>query len=154
MASYNDSCHPLASRFRSHVTDPALPGVGAKSAHLRDQMRFVVCPDIDSAWDDLRLYAALLHSVAAYRERLALFQSRVAIFEAPERLTESVFEAILWTRLQSLADKDARHGQDDGPRVNRDPDSAQFSLSLGGIDNIGTAKTRPEGSKGWSTVGR
>ena len=124
--------HLLVERFRAHIRDRAFPCVGAKSADSRDQMEFVVCRDMASAWDDLRIYRALLAFANTYRESPKLFQSLVVIFEAPETLSESAFEATLWARLQSLADKDAWHGQDYDPRVSRDPESARFSLSFGG----------------------
>lgn len=95
-------------------------------------MRFVVGRDMRSAWDDLRIYGALLEFATAYHESPKLFQSLVVIYEGPEVLSEDVFETVLWTRLQSLADKDAWHGQDYDHRVSSDPDSPHFSLSFGG----------------------
>lgn len=128
----NEGQHPLAERFRDFVKDQAFPCVGAKSAIGRGQMRFVVARDIRSSWDDLRIYAALLEFATAYRADPKLFQSFVVLFEQPHRCTEDEFEELLWTRVQSLADKDAWHGQDYDPRVSADPDSPHFSLSFGG----------------------
>ncbi len=100
-----------------------------------------------SAWDDLRIYGALLEFATAYRENPKLFQSLVVIFEAPETLGEDVFEQCLWTRVQSLADKDAWHGQDYDHRVSSDPDSPHFSLSFGGeaffVVGLHPAASRP-----------
>jgi FPC/CPF motif-containing protein YcgG len=98
----------------------------------RDQMRFVVARDIRSSWDDLRIYTELLEFATAYRAEPKLFQSFVVLFEQPDRCTEDQFEHSLWTRIQSLADKDAWHGQDYDPRVSADPESPHFSLSFGG----------------------
>ncbi len=95
-------------------------------------MRFVVARDIRSSWDDLRIYTALLEFATAYRADPKLFQSFVVLFEQPRRCTEDEFEDSLWTRVQSLADKDAWHGQDYDPRVSADPESPHFSLSFGG----------------------
>jgi uncharacterized protein len=130
--SYDDSSHPLAERFRTHVRKPAFPCVGAKSAVGRGLMRFVVGRDMRSAWDDLRIYGALLEFATSYRQTPKLFQSLVVIYQAPEVLSEDGFEGMLWTRIQSLADKDAWHGQDYDDRVSSDPDSPHFSLSFGG----------------------
>jgi FPC/CPF motif-containing protein YcgG len=127
-----DDQHPLAARFRDFVRDRAFPCVGAKSAVGRGQMKFVVARDIQSSWDDLRIYSALLEFATAYREDPKLFQSFVVLFEQPARMSEDQFEAALWTRVQSLADKDAWHGQDYDPRVSADPQSPHFSLSFGG----------------------
>ena len=128
----DDYQHPLAERFRVFVRDRAFPCVGAKSAVGRGQMKFVVARDIQSSWDDLRIYAALLKFATAYRDDPKLFQSFVVLFEAPAQIDEDQFERALWTRVQSLADKDAWHGQDYDPRVSPDPQSPHFSLSFGG----------------------
>ena len=128
----DDLHHPLSERFRAFIADKAFPCVGAKSAVGRDQMRFIVARDIRSAWDDLRIYAALLDFATAYRDDPRLFQSFVVLFEQPANIGERQFEAALWDRVQSLADKDAWHGQDYDPRVSDDPQSPHFSLSFGG----------------------
>lgn len=145
--SADNSSHPLAERFRDTVRDRAFPCVGAKSAVARDQMRFVIARDIESAWDDLRIYAALLDFALAYRADPRLFQSFVVIFEQPAGLDEVAFEAALWQRAQSLADKDAWHGQAWDVRVSADPDSPHFSLSFGGeaffIVGLHPAASRP-----------
>ena len=128
----NDSQHPLAERFREFVRDKSFPCVGAKSASARNQIKFIVARDILSSWDDLRIYTALLKFATAYRGDPRLFQSFAVIFEQPTRITERRFERALWTRVQSLADKDAWHGQDYDARVSADPESPHFSLSFGG----------------------
>ena len=132
MDQTTDALHPLAERFRAFVKDQAFPCVGAKSAIGRGQMTFVVARDIRSAWDDLRIYEALLKFATAYADDPRLFQSFVVLFEAPAFSTEAQFEQSLWARVQSLSDKDAWLGQDYDPRVSADPDSPHFSLSFGG----------------------
>jgi len=127
-----DTQHPLVARFKDFIKDRSFPCVGAKSAIGRDQMKFVVARDILSSWDDLRIYTALLEFSTAYREDPRLFQSFVVLFEQPVEINEDQFERALWTRVQSLADKDAWHGQNYDPRVSADPDSPHFSLSFGG----------------------
>jgi len=128
----NDGSHPLAERFRDFIRDRDFPCVGAKSAVGRDQLRVVVARDIGSSWDDLRIYQALLAFSDAYQQDRRLFQSFVVIFKGPRLLSEAQFEQALWTRVQSLADKDAWHGQDYDPRVSADPGNPHFSLSFGG----------------------
>jgi uncharacterized protein len=131
-ACLKDDSHALAERFRAYVREKSFPCVGAKSAVARDQMHFVVARDMRSAWDDLRIYQALLAFAVNYRSDPKLFQSFVVLFEAPGKMSEREFEAHLWDRVQSLADKDAWHGQDYDPRVSDDPASPHFSLSFGG----------------------
>ena len=95
-------------------------------------MTVVVARDIQSAWDDLRIYGALLDFVAAYKAGPQRFHSFVVIFEAGAAMDEAAFEQALWTRVQSLSDKDAWHGQAYDPRVSPDPANPHFSLSFGG----------------------
>ena len=127
-----DTAHPLAERFRDFIRDAAFPCVGAKSAVAREQLRIVIARDINSAWDDLRIYAALLAFAQDYGRDDRLFQSLVVIFAEGEVASEVAFEEALWNRVQSLADKDAWHGQTYDQRVSSDPDSPHFSLSFGG----------------------
>jgi FPC/CPF motif-containing protein YcgG len=127
-----DSAHPLAERFRAFIRDAAFPCVGAKAAVARDQLRIVIARDINSAWDDLRIYRALLEFAHDYKEDDRPFQSFAVIFAGGEVDSEAAFEQSLWRRVQSLADKDAWHGQSYDQRVSSDPRSPHFSLSFGG----------------------
>lgn len=128
----DDSRHPLAEDLRTFIRNPPFPCVGAKSALSRDGIRIVVARDITSAWDDMRIYPALLAFICRYRERPELFQSFAVLFEGPTDLSEAAFEDQLWARVQSLSDKDSCLGQPYDPRVASDPDNPHFSLSLGG----------------------
>lgn len=121
-----------AQKFGAFVRDPAFPCVGAKSAVARGQAHILVARDIRSAWDDLRIYLALLDFATAYREDPRLFQSFVLIFEGPDEISETEFEKVLWDRVQSLSDKDVWHGQEWDQRVSSDPENPHFSLSFGG----------------------
>ena len=124
--------HPLAERFRAFIATPGFSCVGAKSALARDQLRIMVARDISSAWDDLRILPELIDFVRAYREDRRLYQSFVVLFEGPELLGEQAFETHLWSRLQSLSDKDAWLGETVDSRVSQDPEHPHFSLSFGG----------------------
>ena len=127
-----DNRHPLAERFRSFIREPDFSCVGAKSALSRGRMRILVARDIRSAWDDLRILPELLDLVQSYRADRQLFQSFAVLFEQPEMLAESEFEQHLWTRVQSLSDKDSWLGQNYDERVSPDPTDPHFSLSFGG----------------------
>ncbi len=123
---------PLADRFRAFITDRSFPCVGAKAALQRDGMRFIVARDFGSAWDDLRVLPALLDLARSYRAEPELFQSLVVLFEAGAPEDEETFEQGLWTRLQSLSDKDEWLGQHGDPRVSHDPEDPHFAMSFGG----------------------
>lgn len=122
----------IAKRFKAFIRDQDFPCVGAKAALAGDRLNVVVACDIRSAWDDLRIYAAILDFAHAYEADPRLFQSLAVVFQSTAIGSEAEFEDALWTRLQSLSDKDVWHGQPYDPRVSPDPRSPHFSLSFGG----------------------
>ena len=128
----NDRDHPLALRFAEFVRDQRFPCVGAKAALQQGGMRFIVGRDFRSAWDDLRIIPALLRIARDYRESPRPFQSLAVLFEAGAPADEERFEQLLWTRLQSLTEKDEWLGQPADPRVEHDPDDPHFAMSFGG----------------------
>ena len=128
----NDNGHPLADRFRRHIRQTRFPCVGAKSALARGRMEIMVARDIGSSWDDLRIYQALFNFARAYRRRPRPYQSFVVIFDARRPLSDIAFERLLWTRLQSLTDKDAWHGQHHARGLSDDPVDPRFALSFAG----------------------
>jgi FPC/CPF motif-containing protein YcgG len=121
----------LAERFAAFIQDSSFPCVGAKSALARAEMEIVEARDIRSGWDDLDIFAAVTRFAARYKADPHPFQSLAVVFGAPGRMTETAFEDALWTRLQSLADKDAFNGYLHDPRVSDDVASPHFALSLG-----------------------
>ena len=54
------------------------------------------------------------------------------VFDSPTDLSEPEFERLLWTRVQSLSDKDVWRGQHYDAKVSPDPSNPHFSLSFGG----------------------
>ena len=122
----------VQERFESFVKAPDFPCVGAKSALSRGTLRTVVCWSIDSAWDDVRIHRELLGWAYDYKMNQGLFKSLAFIFPGSPRLGEHAFEEAMWTRIQSLADKDAWLSQPYDPRVSSNPGDPHFSLSFGG----------------------
>ncbi len=127
-----DADHALAHDLRDFIAAPDFPCVGAKAALSRDQIAVVVARDIGSGWDDLRIYPLLLDWVESYRADPTLFRSFAVVFEGPRNLSETQFERCLWSRLQSLTDKDAWSGKPYDHRVSDNPHDTDFSLSFGG----------------------
>lgn len=128
----NDQDHPLAQRFFAFIQARDFPCVGAKSALGKGQIRTVICRDLRSAWDDMRIYPSLMAIAKDYARDPVPFQSLVVIFEEDAGLSEEQFERHLWQRLQSLSDKDSWLGQPLDTRVSADPKDPHFSLSFGG----------------------
>ena len=122
----------LRERFLRKIKTSDFPCVGAKAALGRDQIEVHVARDLTSAWDDLRIYRHLRSFAADYKRRARLFSSFAVIFDGPHTLDETGFERHLWSRLQSLHDKDIWHGQPHDHRVATDPASPHFGMSFGG----------------------
>lgn len=116
----------------STIADERFPCVGAKSAMARGMLKTLVCHSLESAWDDVRIHSELLEWVRAYRDKPGGFRSLAAVFEGPTDLPEERFEAAMWKRLQSLADKDEWRGQPYDASVSPNPEDPHFSLSFGG----------------------
>ena len=114
------------------VAAPEYPCVGAKAALARGTFNVLACSSIDSAWDDLRIHDALTRFAAAYRDEPSIFRSFAVVFDGPDDLSEPDFEQVLWTRAQSLADKDRWLGYRYDARVSSSPDDPHFALSFGG----------------------
>jgi len=117
-------------QFLDRIDGPAFPCVGAKSAAAHAGIEFFEGGDLRGSGCDEALLAQLQVFAARTREE-ELFISFVALFPGTPRLDEAGFEAALWQRLQALHRLDRRNFLWD-PSVSPDPDSPDFSLSLGG----------------------
>jgi FPC/CPF motif-containing protein YcgG len=114
------------------IADPAFPCVGAKSALARGTLKVVACRDLRSGWDDVRIHSELIEWAHAYSRDGAGLRSLAVTFDGPDDLAEEAFEAAMWERLQSFADKDEWRGQPYAQSVSADPEDPHFSLSFGG----------------------
>ena len=124
--------HTAREELFAAIANEGFPCVGAKSALARGSLKVIVGHSIQSAWDDVRIHSELLEWASAYRRDPAGLRSLAVVFDGPDDLDEEQFEAAMWERLQSLADKDEWRGQDYDPRVSPDPADTHFSLSFGG----------------------
>jgi FPC/CPF motif-containing protein YcgG len=116
----------------ARVAEASFPCVGAKSALARGMLKVMPCHSLESAWDDVQIHSELLEWARAYRADPGGLRSLAAVFEGPFDLSEEAFEAAMWERLQSLADKDEWRGQTYAECVSPDPEDPHFSLSFGG----------------------
>lgn len=117
--------------LRVHIEDRDFPCVGAKSALARGKLHIECAWSIESGWDDIRIHDRLLAWSDAWREDDEGLRSFAVVFEQNAKMDEERFERAMWTRLQSLADKDAWRGQVYDERVSADPSDPHFSLSFG-----------------------
>jgi FPC/CPF motif-containing protein YcgG len=129
MAASTHASQPQA-RFLKRIGDRRFPCVGAKSALAQGHLRFHDAGDLRCAAGDAGLLAQL-QAFAARADAHASFLSFVALYPATPSLDEVGFEAALWQRLQALHELDAPDFRWD-PSVSADPQSPDFSMSLGG----------------------
>lgn len=132
MSAKEETALARRAELLAAIADKGFPCLGAKSAMARGLLRTVVCRSLESAWDDMRIHAELLDWSAAYRKDPAGLRSLAVMFEGPDDLDEKDFEAAMWQRLQSLADKDVWRGQPYDRTVSANAEDPHFSLSFGG----------------------
>lgn len=118
--------------LRARIAEPGFPCVGAKSALARGSLKVLVCHSLASGWDDVKIHRELMDWAEEYRADPSGLRSLAVAFSGPDDLDERTFEALMWERIQSFADKDHWLGQPYDHRVSADPDDPHFSLSFGG----------------------
>jgi FPC/CPF motif-containing protein YcgG len=126
------NANTLISALHDHIADRSFPCVGAKSALNLGNLEVVAAWSLTSAWDDLTIHEALLKWSKRYNTDDDGLRSLAIVFSEPGDLDEIEFEAAMWQRIQSLADKDHWLGQRYQCGVSSDPQDPHFSLSFGG----------------------
>ncbi len=121
-----------AERFLAEIAGRDYPCVGAKSVAARGTLQMARGRDLTSGWNDLEIHRALMEWSRQFRQDRDTLRSFMIIFDGPLDLSEEEYEAALWQRLQSYADKDAWLGQSYAQAVSADPDDPHFSVSFGG----------------------
>ncbi len=126
---------PMGQALVEHVRANEFPCVGAKAALAQDSLRTLECASLGNRDNDILLLDRLL--AFAYELGQADLESSVvhslaAVFAGPLETDEARFEALLWSQLQRLHTLDHRRGTHWARDVDTDPDSPDFSLSLGG----------------------
>lgn len=121
----------IAEELKTFVASPDFPCVGAKAALRRHQLDILVASDIRrSAYD--RLVTERLQAFAARADLdQKMFVSQAIVYRNERTLDETEFETFLWQRLSAFHAIDAEHYHWD-PKVDSDPNSPHFSLSIGG----------------------
>ncbi len=125
-----------SAQFLAYIDQPEFPCVGAKAALARHA---IVTHELGGI-DDPRSDRMLLARIAAFGEMIGArdpedttVHSFAAIFSDRTVSSEAAFESQLWALLQRLHHLDALDGVEWADAISADPDSAKFSLSLGGV---------------------
>ncbi len=119
----------IIEEYLSYLNDKAFPCTGARAALAQGYIQCMVAGHMGCPADDRTILQFLYDFVDEYREAKDNFHSAAVLFKAPAILNEGSFDALLWQRLQALADLDAEKYAFD-PRVNADPSFPDFSFSL------------------------
>lgn len=129
----NQIKEPLASlinhEYLEFINNKQFPCIGAKAALAKQQIKSLVATHMACPMDDLAILNFLYSFVDSYRQSGDIYHSAAIIFRQPGVLDELMFEELMWKRLQSLSDLDAKHFSYD-QRVSINPSSPNFSFSL------------------------
>jgi len=117
-------------RYKSFIYRQEYPCVAAKEAVRKQRVKVFVAGHMACPKDDRAILDFMYNFVDEYRSSDDFFHSAAIIFEGPQEIaSEEAFEAMLFQRLQSLADMGAKeYGYD--KRVSSDTSSRDFSFSI------------------------
>ena len=119
----------VIEEYIAFLSNKSFPCIGAKTSLAKGQLKCMAAGHMACPKDDPFILQFLYNFIHAYRNSTELFHSAVVIFKQPAINSEEVFDALLWQRLQALADLDAKnYGYD--KRVSSIPTSSFFSFSL------------------------
>jgi FPC/CPF motif-containing protein YcgG len=123
----------IPADFAAFVQSDLFPCVGAKSALVLGGLRVFEAGNFSSPDHDGAIHHAIAEFGAwALKEKTGL-ASFACLFRHGPKMTESEFEAALWARAQGLHDIDAASGAPWAEGVSREPESPDFSFSVGGV---------------------
>jgi FPC/CPF motif-containing protein YcgG len=119
----------IIEEYRRFLRSREFPCIGAKAALSRDHVKCMVASDMNSSGNDEQILTFIYQFVDSYRSSNESFHSAAVIFSNPKSASESEFEDMFWSRLNSLAELDRIKYTHD-KRVSPDPISPLFSFSL------------------------
>ena len=120
----------IIDQYLEHLKAKEFPCVAARAALSLNQVDCMVADHMACPKDDAAIVRFLYGFIEKYRAAETNFHSAAIIFRGPEIPGESMFDALLWQRLQALSNIDATQFPYDA-RVSADPASSSFSFSIG-----------------------
>ena len=118
-----------AEDYFTFLANKEFPCVAARAALNRDHIRVFVADHMACPKDDMSIVDFMYSFVDEFKNSTDLFYSAVVIFRGPDIFDEQMFDQLLWQRLQSLANIDAKEYNYD-KSVSSDPNSKDFSFSI------------------------
>lgn len=128
----NTARSSVPADFLAFVKSDAFPCVGARSAYALGGLDIFEAGAFTSSDCDAAIQAALCSFAKRSREEIAGLHSFACLFRHGPVLSEKEFEVALWARVQGLHDIDAASGARWAEGVAREPNSPDFSFSVGG----------------------
>ncbi len=119
----------IESLYKKFINDNSFPCIGAKASHSKNQAFYMVAGNMGCPSHDKEILEFIYQFTDEFRKSGGGFFSAAVIFNSPLEITESIFETLIWQRLQAISDLDANlHPYD--YRVSPDISSSEFSFSL------------------------
>ena len=119
----------IIQQYLDHLGDKSYPCVAAHEAATKNSIQCFVADHMGCPKDDHAILDFLYAFVDEYRNANNGYYSSAIIFQDPQHTTETMFDTMLWQRLQAISDMDAMHYSYDA-RVSPDVSSPHFSFSL------------------------
>jgi FPC/CPF motif-containing protein YcgG len=115
--------------FRNFLEQRLYPCIAAKAAAAAQNIHCMVAGHLGCPGDDYAILDFLYAFIDGFRNSKKNYHSAAVIFLGTSDCNEEIFDRLMWKRLQSLSNADAKKYSYD-TRVSSDPSSAQFSFSL------------------------
>ena len=119
----------IIKEYSEYLRQKDFPCVAAKAALSRNHIQCMVASHMACPADDKTILQYLYSFVERYRASEESYHSAAVIFKEPVEINETLFDTLLWQRLNSLASLDKQNYTHDS-RVDSDPNSPRYSFSL------------------------
>ena len=119
----------IIKEYSEYLRKKDFPCVAAKAALSRNHIQCMVASHMACPADDKTILQYLYSFVDRYRASEESYHSAAVIFKEPVEINETLFDTLLWQRLNSLASLDKQNYTHD-LRVDSDPNSPRYSFSL------------------------
>ena len=119
----------IIKEYSEYLRKKDFPCVAAKAALSRNHIQCMVASHMACPADDKTILQYLYGFVDGYRASEDSYHSAAIIFKEPVEINETLFDTLLWQRLNSLASLDKQNYRHD-LRVDSDPNSPRYSFSL------------------------
>ena len=115
--------------YKAYIQNINFPCVAARAALKNEHIHCLEVGHMACPHDDSNILKFIYNFIDIYRNLTEPFHSAAVIFDAPQTMSEQLFDQLLWQRLQALSNLDAAQYKYDS-RVDADPQSPNFSFSL------------------------